>query len=442
MRILMMTNTYAPIVGGIERSIRDFSATLRRRGHQVLVVTPAQQRRPPRERGVLRVPALRSTYRGSAFAVALPLPPAILRSLLTFRPHVIHAHHPFLLGHTAMRLARMLGVPLVYTHHVRFEQYTHYLPLQSPATERFMVELSTTYANLCDRVFAPSESVAEILRRWGVDRPITAVPTGVDVARFAHGRGEVARKMFGIPRHAFLVGHIGRLAPEKNLTFLAHALAAFLREELSAHALVSGRGPCEADIRQIAHRAGVDDRLHMAGVLSRRQLVDAYHALDGFLFTSQSETQGIVLVEAMAAGVPVVALDASGVREVVSDRRNGRLLPASSSAAEIAQALRWLAALPAPQRRALTCQARDTARQFSLSACAKRALAAYRLTLDEAGAQTQDHPGTWAAALRRLRAEWALAKNVTRATRAALLPAASDSASTPGSGNGHRPDLQ
>lgn len=441
MNILMMTNTYTPLVGGIERSIKDFSAAFRRRGHRVVIVAPTCARMPPHERDVIRVPAIHSAFRGSAFSVALPAFPGRARLLTRFRPDIIHAHQPFLLGNTALRLAHTCGIPLVYTHHVRFEQYTHYLPLRSPASERFMTELSVSYANLADAVFAPSDSMAVFLREHGVRALITVIPTGVQVSRFAVGDGQAARRAFGIPRQAFLVGHIGRLAPEKNLPFLARALAKFLRAVPRAHCFIAGRGSCEPDIRRIFHAAGVGDRLHMAGLLGRRQLADCYHAMDAFAFSSKSETQGIVLVEAMAAGTPVVALDASGVREVVKDGQNGRLLH-EESAASFAAALRWLSTRSVREQQRLHRAARATAEAFSMSRCAERALQAYDGARARSAVQGPTANGRWRAALRRVEAEWGVCKTITRAAGAALrllppVPLMEDRALVNGVGSAH-----
>jgi glycosyltransferase involved in cell wall biosynthesis len=419
MNIVMMTNTYTPLVGGIERSIKDFAAAFRRRGHRVIIVAPTFQRMPQHEHDVIRVPAIRSTFHGSAFSVALPSSPRMIRTLTQCHPDIIHSHQPFLLGNTALRLAHTCSLPLVYTHHVRFERYTHYLPLDSPATERFMTELSTSYANLSDQVFAPSESVAAFLRERGVRTPIATVPTGVPMSRFSTGDGLAARRAFGIPRHAFLAGHIGRLAPEKNLAFLAQALARFLRVQPRAHCFIAGRGPCESDIRQIFQHAGVGHRLRMTGILGRQQLVDMYHAMDVFAFSSKSETQGIVLVEAMAAGTPVVALDASGVREVVTDGQNGRLLQ-DENVSSFADALQRLAVLPANERRRLQSAAKATAADFSMARCAERALRTYEEVRVRKAAPGQAEDDRWAAALRRVRAEWDVFKTVTRATGVAF----------------------
>jgi glycosyltransferase involved in cell wall biosynthesis len=423
MNILMMTNTYTPIVGGLERSVREFKNEFQRRGHRVMVVAPKFEGMPEHERDVLRVPALQH-FNGSDFSVKLPVPRLLSQALVEFYPDIIHAHHPFLIGNTAVRLARTRKVPLVFTHHTLFEQYTHYVPLHTPRMEQFVIELSTGYANLCDHVFAPSESVARLLRSRGVRTPVSVMPTGIDVSRFARGHRREGRAALGLPEGAFVVGHVGRLAPEKNLTFLAQAMALFLRQERRAHAVIVGTGPSADDMRHLFAESGVLDRLHLVGMREGRQLADAYRAMDVFAFSSKSETQGLVVTEAMAAGLPVVALDASGVREVVRNGENGRLLR-TDNVEEFASALRWVAQRPLTQWRTLSRNARQTAEAFAMPLCAERALARYVDVIRRARlAQSRTRRSGWATAIRRIRAEWDMLKTVTKATRAAVRRAA------------------
>ncbi|MFA7429997.1 MAG: glycosyltransferase [Rhodospirillaceae bacterium] len=407
MKIVMMTNTYAPHVGGVARSVQAFSGAFRQRGHDVLIVCPQFEGAPDHEQGVLRVPAIQN-FNGSDFSVVLTMPRSLRLAVEAFAPDIIHSHHPFLLGSTAVRLARTLSCPLVFTHHTMYEQYTHYVPGDSPAMQRFVIHLSTNYANLSDEVFAPSDSVAAILRRRNVRVPIRVVPTGVNLAEYSQGSGSGFRQIMGIPDAAFLIGHVGRLAEEKNLAFLIDAVAAVLVAEPAAHFLIAGEGPAGDALRARLEAAGVMERVHFAGVLGRRFLVSAYRAMDVFAFASLSETQGMVVSEAMAAGVPVVALDAPGVREVVHDQENGRLLPPGGMEAFIA-ALRELASMNWEQRAPLRLAARRTAEGLSLDRSADMALEAYARLIGEPAADAREAADeAWSRTLRLLRTEWDL----------------------------------
>jgi glycosyltransferase involved in cell wall biosynthesis len=419
MNIVMVTNTYAPHVGGVAHSVAAFSAEYRRHGHRVLIVAPEFPNRAEHEPGVLRIPAIQN-FNGSDFSVVLPLSGALKAALDDFAPDIFHAHHPYLLGMTALRNARYRKLPLVFTHHTLYEQYTHYVPGDSPALARFVIELATRYANLTDTVFAPSASIAALIRRRGVEVPIEVVPTGVDLARFSGGEGAHCRDRCGIPRDAFVVGHVGRLAPEKNLGFLAESVARFLAGDAAARFLLVGQGPAEAVIRRLFARQGLLDRLHPAGVLEGAALADAYAAMDVFAFSSFSETQGMVLTEAMAAGVPVVALDAPGVREVVRDGRNGRLLHDDAVPRDFAAALAWVAALDAASREALRGAARELAAACSMSVTARRALACYERLCRQSFIDRAAEFEQWQATLDLIRAEWEIVKGVAGAAGAAL----------------------
>ena len=250
------------------------------------------------------------------------------------------------------------------------------------------------------------EAVASILRRRGVRVPIHVVPTGVRLEEFATGSGAGFRAIMGIPHKAFLVGHVGRLAPEKNLGFLARALERFLGEISSAHAIIAGVGPSLESLRRaLGQRPGT--HVHFAGVLHGPFLTSAYKAMDAFAFASLSETQGMVLLEAMAAGVPVVALAAPGTDEVVRDSENGRLLAHGDEAA-FADALRAIADQPRAALEALSRQARATADVYSLARTAETALAAYDGLLTLSRPPKGDAQEAWQRTIRMLRSEWDL----------------------------------
>ncbi len=418
MNILLLTNTYIPHVGGVARSVEAFAGEYRKRGHRVLVVAPEFPDMPEDETGVLRVPAIQE-FNASDFSVVLPTHPPLTEAIDAFEPQLVHSQHPFLLGSTAVRIAKRRGLPLVFTHHTLYEQYTHYVPGDSPALKRFTIELATRYANLCDLVFAPSESIRDLIRERGVVRPVEVVPTGVHTERFARGDGVGFRASTGVAQDAFVVGHLGRLAPEKNLPLLAEAVAQFIGTQARGHFLVVGSGPSEGAMRAIFAEAGIEGRLHFAGTLQGETLADALHAMDVFAFASKSETQGMVLTEAMAAGLPVIALHASGVREVVSDRVNGRLIDEDTPAA-LAGALRWAAALDEDTFRALRHAALETAERFSMEQCAATALACYRTVRARSAAETEHAQNHWEEMLGAIRAEWALLKNLAGAGDAAL----------------------
>ncbi|PTY05289.1 glycosyl transferase family 1 [Opitutaceae bacterium EW11] len=406
----MMTNTYLPHVGGVARSVSTFAEEYTRRGHRVLVVAPEFEGKPLPKRAealVERVPAIQK-FNGSDFSVRLPIATVMSERLDVFPADVVHAHHPFLLGDTALRIAASKNVPVIFTHHTKYEDYTHYVPFNSPALREFAINLSTHFANLCDGVIAPSESIADLIKSRGVEVPIRVVPTGIDVKLFSSGDRERFRRKYGFGDDILVVGHVGRLAPEKNLEYLAEAVAQYVASQPSARFFVVGAGPSEDVLKEAFTRRGIAKSLVMAGKLTGPALVAAYRAMDVFAFASKSETQGMVLAEAMAAGLPVVALDASGVREVVRHGRNGYLLPEDASPRRFASYLKRLHLNPR-RRAAFVAQAARTAETFSREHCAEQALAFY----DEILRATRrdrllNWLNPWGVMLERLNVEWNL----------------------------------
>jgi glycosyltransferase involved in cell wall biosynthesis len=377
MNIIMMTNTYLPHVGGVARSVEAFSRYYRAHGHKVLIIAPEFPQMPDNEQDVIRIPAIQH-FNGSDFSVVLPIPHFLSEEIDIFDPDIVHSHHPFLVGSTARLVAKRYNLPLVFTHHTMYEQYSHYVPGDAETLQRFAIELATSYANMCDQVFAPSESIAQILIKRDVKTPIEVVPTGVDLIEFSQGSGAGFKEILAMPESAFVVGHLGRLAPEKNLEYLCKAVLKFMQNEPRAHFLLVGKGPSEHVLAQVFEDAGLTPRLHRLGFLAQPFLSSAFQAMDVFVFSSQSETQGMVLTEAMALSVPVIALDAPGVREVVKDRRNGRLLSAKTHSDDFANILHWYIDLPFQTQHEYRQAARATAESYSLTLCAQKALKKYQ----------------------------------------------------------------
>ncbi len=417
MNIWMITNTFTPFVGGVTRSVVAFTGECRAAGHRVMIVAPVYEGTASDEVDVIRVAALQK-FNGSDFSFALPALGTLAPHLAACRPDIVHSHHPHLLGHTAVRIASRLNCPLVFTHHTMYEHYIHYVPTGASRLREFVITLVTGYCNLCDCVIAPSESVAAILLERGVRTPIEVIPTGVDVARFAGGDGLAFRRAHRIPQKAFVAGYVGRLAPEKNLLFLAQAVGTQIAGTRGGHFLVVGTGPSALEIRGLFGRAGLRGHLHLVGSLEGQDLVDAYHAVDVFVFASYSETQGMVLTEAMAAGKPVVALDAPGVREIVVDGYNGRLL-ATADAGDFAAAIGQIEAASAWERQQWAQAARETAERFSIGASGRKLLRIYDQLRSRQRSEPRDE-SVWAHAMEEIRVEWELFKNMAEAVSHAV----------------------
>jgi glycosyltransferase involved in cell wall biosynthesis len=250
-----------------------------------------------------------------------------------WRPDVVHAHSPFVTGLLARNLARETGAPLVFTHHTRFADYGHYLgPLATPGTALADAYLRRFWAG-CAAIVAPSGDLAgEIRGRLPEDLRdrVHVVPTGIDVDGIRALEAVDPRRVAGWPADAVVVATLGRLAPEKSVDVILGAAAVALERTPSARLLVIGGGPSEADLRRRADAFG--DRVHLTGALPRLEALALLRGADLFAFASRTETQGLVLAEALAAGLPAVAVEGPGVADSVRDGIDGRIVSAEPGA--------------------------------------------------------------------------------------------------------------
>jgi len=414
MNIAMFTNTYLPLVGGIENSIATFVEDFKQMGHKCLIVTPEMDGAEESTKEILRVPAVRR-FAGSAFSMHLPIPGIIRPRLDEFGPDIIHTHHPFLLGDDALRNARRGGIPLVLTYHTIWDRYADFFPNET--IKNIVVNLTLEFSNLCDHGVAPSESIKAFLRSLGIIVPISVIPTGISTEKFQQGDRARGRQMLGIDPDAQVIGYVGRVGPEKNLAYLADAAVLWCLANPRARLLIVGGGDYRLHIKGIFAAAGIEDRIVLAGVRKNGELVDAYAAMDAFAFTSLTDTQGIVLAEAMAGGLPILALDAPGARESVSDRVNGRLLSADSTPQDYAEAV--ADAFADDARRAQWSEnARARSADYSRHRTATQMLELYQGLID-AYEREKEAEGTYTAFDRlaaRLEAEWDLLATKAAAT--------------------------
>lgn len=338
MRIAIFTNTFVPHTGGVARSTWTLRSGLIERGHDCLVVAPEFDGTVKDEEGTLRVPAIRN-FRGSGYSLRLPMAASVGQAIRDFRPDVVHSQHPFLLGDSALRMAYQWNLPLIYTHHTRYEYYVHFALENSEWMQRFLWELVLAYERCCDWVIAPSPSIARLLHEAGLGERVSVIPTGIDLKHFEYVSGMSVRARLGLPAKVLLIGHVGRLSAEKNLSYLIRSVIQAFRLDGDCHFLLVGEGDEVGHLSTLIEESGYGHRFHRVGMVPYDELPAYYSAMDVFAFSSVSETQGLVLAEALASGVPVVALSAPGAVDIVRNAINGRLISTDGSELEFAEAL-------------------------------------------------------------------------------------------------------
>ncbi len=326
LRIVMFTNTYLPFVGGVAISVNRLKKGLERLGHEVLVVAPAydQQEQVP---GVVRVPTLFGT--GSLIRVANPFHPQTWRAVQDFGPDVAHLHHPFWLGSLGLRMARRLKVPAIFTYHTRLEEYAHNVPLPGPLFRNVIVHaLVRRFANRCDEIIVPTPVTRDYVRLIGVDRPVHVHPTGVEINQFQTKDPDNLSDLRSRhnPDGRKILITVSRLSKEKNLDFLIAAMRELKdRQAPPFRLLIIGDGEERVHLIRVIHDKDLASEVILIGSIPEQNIPDYLGLGDLFVFASTSETQGMVILEAMAAGLPVVAVNASGVDAFVQNRRTGVL---------------------------------------------------------------------------------------------------------------------
>jgi 1,2-diacylglycerol 3-alpha-glucosyltransferase len=343
MRVALTTESYLPYVSGVTVSVDALARGLGARGHEVLVIAPrpaaGRAPQPVGSPGPEPEIAWLPSYQLPAvvppsYRMPWPNPWAdALREAASWKPDVVHAHSPFVTGLLGRRLSRATGAPLVFTHHTRFADYGHYLgPLAGAGASLTDAYLRRFWAG-CAAIVAPSRDLADEIRsRLPDDRRdrVHVVPTGIDVDGIQALLAVDSRAEAGWAADAVVVATLGRLAPEKSVEVIVDAAAVAMERVPRARLLVIGGGPSEDELRRRA--AALGGRAHFTGALPRLDALARLRAADVFAFASRTETQGLVLAEALAAGLPAVAIDGPGVADSVRDGVDGLIVPAEPAA--------------------------------------------------------------------------------------------------------------
>lgn len=329
MHIAMFTNNYKPFVGGVPISIDIFATKFREMGHQVTIFAPEYKKITKDEKNIFRVPSLKMIKHGNNY---LPIPLSGLSNLkkkfANLDIDLVHCHHPFLLGKVGRRLGRKYGLPVVYTYHTRYKEYCHYLP--SGMDKLFGSALDKMVENFCNKVdliFAPTQGMTDYLRNIDVKTGIEVIPTGINLAEYERVKvDEDYKQKLGIDDREDILLFVGRLATEKNIDFLIKALQPVLNDKDDLKLLMTGDGPKKEKLIEMTKELEINNQVKFLGRKDREELIKLYKLADLFTFSSLTETQGMVITEALAGKTPVIALDGTGIRDIISNGEDGYLL--------------------------------------------------------------------------------------------------------------------
>lgn len=330
MKILFLSDVYFPRINGVSTSIHTLRQQLAAQGHHVHLLAPDYYSPSEDETWITRLPSRYLPFdpedRLIRYGKSLPLTQALQHEDYD----ILHVHTPFAAHYLGLRLSRQLGIPCVETYHTFFEDYMHhYLPiLPKPMLRACARTISRRQCNAMDAIVAPSQPMLDALRDYGVKAKAEVIPTGLQDHSFVPGDGAGFRRRYGIPPFRPIMLYVGRVAHEKNISFLLRMAAQVRNARPDILLVIAGEGPAMERLRKEAAALELQDNVLFIGYLDRKtQLNDCYRMADVFVFASTTETQGLVLLEAMAQGVPVVAVAEMGTRSILSEGKGAAIAP-------------------------------------------------------------------------------------------------------------------
>jgi len=388
LRIGMFSESFHPVQNGVTTSVRTLTTELRREGHHVWVFAPEHQNQPEHETNVVRFPSF-VTHLNPEYPLAYPFLPRLQLGshVERLKLDIVHTHTPFVLGLAGADLAIRRGIPLISTFHTLYTEYSHYVTFLPEAFTHTLLEAFLPwYYNRCTTVICPSRTAADHLKGTGVDTSIEIVPTGIPIpdpdAVDAAACAAVREQLDVAPRAPLLL-YAGRLAPEKQIAWLLDVFAVIRQSVPDAVLAIAGGGPLLESLSQHAAQIGVGESTRFMGPVPRCEMDAVYAAADLFVFPSPSETQGLVIGEARAAGTPSVVIDCGGAPETVQHGVDGFRIPPGdmdSFAACVTNLLKDRALLDN-----LAATARITAREQTPEQMILRVLRIYRRARESFG---------------------------------------------------------
>jgi 1,2-diacylglycerol 3-alpha-glucosyltransferase len=379
MRIGMLVDVYKPHISGITNYISLNKKFLEKAGHEVFVFTFGDEDYPDDEPNIIRSRGLPVVDTGYYFSFRYRRE---ARKLI-YTMDIAHTHHPFLSGSLARRYCGAMGIPVVFTNHTRYDLYTQaYLPrLPDIVGETMLQAYLPSFCRACDMVVSPSKGMRDVLRKFGVDSPIEVVPNGVQLEPYMQDIKPVDRAKFGFSGKDMVLIYVGRLGPEKNLPFLLRAFAGAVRAYENIGLLLVGTGPDKDNLQDRVRSMGIADKVHFTGMVAYQELPRYLAAADAFVTASVTEVHPLSVIEAMAAGLPVLGIHSPGVSDTIEDGVTG-LLSEEELAAFTAKMMRMV--IEPDRRKEMGRAARKASKVYDIELTSQMMLDRYQMLVDNA----------------------------------------------------------
>lgn len=325
MKIGIFTDSYLPTPTGVAVSVETFRKSLEEAGHDVYIFAPKFKDHTDKINRIYRFPSFFTTVRKDA-PIVWPIINFQYGIVKKLNLDIIHTMHFFTIGTLGLKIAKKLDIPLIHTYHTNYEAYVkNYASIFAPIAKWYMINRSRNYCNKCDLVISPTPSMAKQIKKYGIKTKIEPLPTGLDPNIFKPSITQNKfREKYQIRAEGKLLLFVGRLGEEKNIKFLIDAFEK-VQDKIDSNLVFIGSGPSVDDYKKIVQDKKIDDKVYFLGFLPKDEVNASYGACDVFAFPSISETQGIVVVEAMASGLVPVAINILGPSDIITSGKDGIL---------------------------------------------------------------------------------------------------------------------
>jgi len=330
MKIAFFTNCYKPLINGVVTSIASLKQAYEEKGHEAYIFAPRVEDYIDKEKNIFRYKSVNLTKK-IKYPLAIPLSFSAKKVITEFNPDIIHIHHPFLLSSVAMMYGKKLGIPKILTIHTQYEQYAYYVaPIPSKITQEAIKLIVSNFASKTDCITTPSESMKELLSDYGIKNRIEVIPNAIKIESFRkknESKCMQIRKKYLIREDEKIILFVGRIASEKSIEKIIKALAIIKEKGIEKiKLLIVGDGPNLDELKSLVNTLGIEKDVIFTGAVSHQEIQHYYKVAYLFAIASTTETFGIVTIEALASGLPVLAVKAAGAVDILTDGKDGRLV--------------------------------------------------------------------------------------------------------------------
>ncbi|MDP2945009.1 MAG: glycosyltransferase [Atribacterota bacterium] len=391
MRIAFFTNCYKPLVNGVVTSISSLKEAYERKGHEVYIFAPRVEDYIDQEKNVFRYRSVNITSEVK-YPLSLPLSFKVKKVITEFNPDIVHIHHPFLLSSAAIMYGKKLGIPKILTLHTQYEQYAYYaFPIPERVTQKAIKMIISNLAYKIDCITTPSASMKELIEGYGIKNRIEVIPNAIHLISFREDnelKKTEIKKKYKLKNDDKIILFVGRVASEKSIDKIIKALAIIKKRRIGKEKLlIVGNGPDMDELKQLARTLKVEEDVLFAGAVSYEEIKHYYKIAYVFTIASTTETFGIVTIEALASGVPVLAVKAPGAVDILTDGLDGLLV--DNDTEKFADALEKIIREP-ELREKLSQGALKTSEKYSIDTISERMLNLYREVIEIKKSKTKE----------------------------------------------------